>query len=102
MHRHHPKHAALAHLGPPGPTTTTQTDVAFGDKYHNVQLVSLEEIRLCAYRKWESAGKPTGDGIQFWLEAEQELVPKTHATSAHGHSQDADRHSKTRHPHSQK
>jgi len=55
MHRHHPKHAALAHLGPPGPTTTTQTDVAFGDKYHNAQLVSLEEIRLCAYRKWESA-----------------------------------------------
>lgn len=30
--------------------------------------------RLCAYRKWESTGMPSGDGIQFWLEAEQELM----------------------------
>jgi len=37
-------------------------------------LVSVEDIRLCAYRKWESAGKPTGNGIQFWLQAERELV----------------------------
>jgi hypothetical protein len=36
--------------------------------------VVAEDIRLSAYRKWESAGKPTGDGVQFWLEAEQELV----------------------------
>ena len=33
-----------------------------------------EDIRLCAYQKWEAAGKPTGDGVQFWLEAEQELA----------------------------
>lgn len=30
-------------------------------------------IRELAYTKWEQAGWPTGDGIQFWLEAEQEL-----------------------------
>jgi hypothetical protein len=35
--------------------------------------VSPEEIRLCAYRKWEAAGRPPGDGVTFWLEAEQEL-----------------------------
>jgi hypothetical protein len=32
-----------------------------------------EVVRLCAYTKWESAGKPAGDGVQFWLEAEREL-----------------------------
>jgi signal recognition particle GTPase len=71
---HHHKHALLAHPGPGKTTTTTKAAVASGDKDHNVQLVSAEDIRLCAYRKWESAGKPTGDGIQFWLEAQQELV----------------------------
>ncbi len=74
MHKHHHKRATLAQPGPTGPTTTTQVAVASGDKDHNAQLVPAEDIRLCAYRKWESAGKPSGDGIQFWLEAEQELV----------------------------
>ena len=72
MHTHHHKRATPAQSGPTGPTTPTA--VASGDKDHNAQLVSAEEIRVCAYRKWESAGKPTGDGIQFWLEAEEELV----------------------------
>jgi hypothetical protein len=31
-------------------------------------------IRLRAYHKWETAGKPPGDGIDFWLEAEEELL----------------------------
>jgi hypothetical protein len=35
--------------------------------------VSKDVIRLRAYQKWESAGKPGGDGIRFWLEAEKEL-----------------------------
>jgi len=74
MHKHHHKHATLAPSDPTGPATTTQTAVASGDKEHKTPLVSAEHIRLCAYRKWESAGKPTGDGISFWLEAEQELL----------------------------
>lgn len=131
MHTHHSKRATLAQSDPTGPTATAPTAVASGDKDSNAQLVSAEVIRLCAYRKWESAGKPSVDGIQFWLEAEQELVSKKapaagdeaahehrqvtdspdralkekakkHTTSAHDHSQDADRHSKTRHTHSQK
>jgi hypothetical protein len=32
------------------------------------------EIRLCAYRKWVSAGRPISDGVAFWLEAERELA----------------------------
>jgi hypothetical protein len=34
---------------------------------------SEEEIRLCAYRKWEQAGRPAGDGVCFWVEAEKAL-----------------------------
>ena len=33
-----------------------------------------QAIREIAYSKWEQAGWPTGDGMSFWLEAEQELL----------------------------
>jgi len=58
MQTHHPKRATLAQSHP------TPTHTAVAD----------EDIRLCAYQKWEVAGKPAGDGVQFWLEAEQELI----------------------------
>ena len=32
-----------------------------------------DEIRRRAYQKWEAAGRPGGDGVVFWLEAEREL-----------------------------
>ena len=31
-----------------------------------------ETIRQLAYSKWESAGRPLGDGLHFWLAAEAE------------------------------
>ena len=34
--------------------------------------VSEDTVRLSAYQKWENAGRPSGDGVKFWLEAEQE------------------------------
>jgi len=40
----------------------------------NGQLVSEEELRRLAYQKWQAAGKPSSDGMQFWLEAERELL----------------------------
>ena len=36
-------------------------------------FVSPDEIRMAAYLKWEAAGRPESDGVQFWSEAEQEL-----------------------------
>jgi hypothetical protein len=33
-----------------------------------------EKIRHLAYVKWEAAGKPLGDGLCFWLEAERECT----------------------------
>lgn len=34
---------------------------------------TAEEIRELAYRKWEAAGRPPGNGEQFWSDAEKEL-----------------------------
>lgn len=35
---------------------------------------ACEEIRCRAYLKWETAGKPHGRDVEFWLEAEEEVV----------------------------
>jgi hypothetical protein len=37
------------------------------------KVASREEIGLRAYLKWEAAGRPEGDGVGFWLDAETEL-----------------------------
>lgn len=37
-------------------------------------MFEQEQVRLLAYLKWEAAGCPFGDGIGFWLEAEEELI----------------------------
>lgn len=37
------------------------------------QGVPEDTVRMCAYRMWEAAGRPAGDGVQFWLEAERRL-----------------------------
>jgi hypothetical protein len=75
MAKHHLKLATLAHAGPGKPTTPTKAAAPSGDNDHR-KLVSDEDIRLCAYQKWEAAGKPAGDGVRFWLEAEQELAQR--------------------------
>ena len=72
MHTHRHKPATLAQPRPTAATTTLPA--APGNKDHSTRQVAADDIRLCAYRKWERAGKPTGDGIPFWLQAEQELV----------------------------
>jgi hypothetical protein len=40
-----------------------------------------QKVRELAYLKWEKAGYPAGDGVQFWTEAEQELA-KCKSTAA--------------------
>jgi hypothetical protein len=39
-------------------------------------MPSYDEICELAYKKWEQAGRPCGDGKEFWLEAEGELSEK--------------------------
>ncbi len=31
-------------------------------------------IRVRAYEKWVKTGRPSGNGISFWLEAEREIL----------------------------
>jgi hypothetical protein len=33
-----------------------------------------EEVRERAYLLWEEAGRPEGDGVDFWVQAEQQLL----------------------------
>ena len=44
--------------------------------HHGPALIH-EAIRHRAYLKWLVAGMPDGDGVNFWLEAEQELLHGT-------------------------
>jgi hypothetical protein len=41
---------------------------------HHSPGVIEEAIRHRAYLKWVARGKPTGDGANFWQEAETELL----------------------------
>ncbi len=50
-------------LKPPAPERQTENVSAHED-----------EIRPLAYRKWEEAGCPATDGVQFWLAAEMEIL----------------------------
>lgn len=38
------------------------------------QPPSDDEIRERAYHLWEEAGRPDGDGVDFWVRAEEELA----------------------------
>ena len=73
MNTHHQEHAS-AHGHQTNPVTLLRAAIAASD---NAQLHSLdlhEDIQHLAFHKWESAGRPGGDGLRFWLEAEQELA----------------------------
>ena len=67
-----------------GTNRTASTAVSIADPGSTVAVTGgcesasagnpLEDaIRLRAHSKWEAAGCPAGDGIDFWLEAEREL-----------------------------
>lgn len=72
MHTYHQKQTRRGRTGSAPTPTSAERGNAAAEEPH--ELVSTEEIRLCAYRKWERAGRPTGDGVRFWLEAEHELT----------------------------
>lgn len=38
---------------------------------------SQQEIQELAYFKWVEAGCPQSDGVDFWLQAEQEVLSRT-------------------------
>jgi hypothetical protein len=36
-----------------------------------------QQVRELAYLKWEAAGRPPGDGAEFWQAAAQEIDART-------------------------
>jgi hypothetical protein len=48
------------------------------------KMAGRDDIALLAYQKWEAQGRPSGKEMEFWLEAEQQLVlsDKTKAKAA--------------------
>ena len=70
------KTATVAHPASINPASKQKPIAASvsGDSTPNGKAVSEEAIRLFAYQRWEIAGKPGGDGVRFWVEAEQELL----------------------------
>lgn len=68
------KNATPAQAAPKGADgTKSVVALATAKTSPNGQSVSEEAVRMCAYRKWEAAGRPGGDGVLFWLDAEREL-----------------------------
>lgn len=45
------------------------------EKVESTILDNIEgTVRERAYLLWEAAGRPEGDGVEFWLKAEEELT----------------------------
>ena len=126
MNTRYDTHAPFAHAHRSHPVSLLSTAVASADGAFIDALAIQEDIQLCAFYKWEAAGKPSGNDVPFWLEAEQEVTRRPSETPSapddghadqpagtkavgdkqktwgRGNSQDADRHSGIRHPHSSK
>jgi len=45
--------------------------------FSSLTRINDQTIREMAYLKWEEAGCPLNDGIEYWLEAERELISYT-------------------------
>jgi len=43
----------------------------------NENTLCQDSVRERAYLLWEKAGYPIGDGVDFWITAEQELLADT-------------------------
>lgn len=39
-----------------------------------------QQVRETAYYLWEDAGRPEGDGLEFWLLAENKILDLPHYT----------------------
>ena len=50
------------------------------EEQNSTAAMCCEKIRERAYYNWVSAGCPCGDGVEFWLQAENELAEETHSS----------------------
>ncbi len=62
----------------PESSSQQQTTATYPDQEQLVnKQACCESIRDAAYFRWEAAGCPCGDGVEFWLEAEAEILANT-------------------------
>ena len=76
MTRHHHNSSTVAQpaaVKPPNEPKTTFSPV-HESQAQRPKVAGEETTRLRAYEKWEAAGMPQGNEVQFWLDAEQELL----------------------------
>jgi hypothetical protein len=74
-----PKNPTPPTTRPAAPRTTTPADAADRARLNSTKsparpMPTDEQIRSRAYFLWTEAGCPSGDGVQFWLDAERELT----------------------------
>jgi hypothetical protein len=67
-----------------GTVGAPKADLSASCSYEGRSLAHENKLRLRAYQKWEAAGRPEGDGVQFWLEAEVELARESQANRSIG------------------
>lgn len=60
-------------------TTTMDPEQTQDDTAEQQQCCG--QIRESAYYKWEAAGCPCGDGVEFWLQAETEITDEGESES---------------------
>ena len=61
---------------PPASARTNPADTASATRLQPPRPAGVpteDAIRARAYALWQQAGEPGGDGVEFWLRAEQEL-----------------------------
>lgn len=68
----HP-HPGKSGITPPPETTRVGESISEVIPDHGKSLTE-QAVRLLAYQKWEAAGRPSDDGVRFWLQAEHELT----------------------------
>jgi hypothetical protein len=54
--------------------TTTNKENQSQNHNHNQSKVSRDEVAQRAYQLWEAAGQPVGRDLEYWLQAESELL----------------------------
>lgn len=74
MQKHQLKRAAVASTITNGSSRPMRRVVTEAYMRFVAPSVSTQDVRRRAYYIWELAGKPPGDGVKFWLEAERELM----------------------------
>lgn len=74
MTQHHKDYVPSHHHAHQATTVAKKVEATDDCEDREGRSAGYEEVRLCAYQKWEKAGKPSGDGVEYWLAAEHELV----------------------------